>query len=276
MIVVSAATGEFGRLVVERLLDSVDPSEVAVAVRDPAKADRWAERGVDVRFGNYDDAASLEAAFGRTDQLLFISGPVAEDVTSRRVDQHRNVVDAATRAGVGRIVYTSGLGADAVEEGVLGEHHATERMIAESGWQFTFLRHPIYHDFFVTPYLQQAVDAGELTSNTGGRGLNTATRADLAEAAAAVLTNEEHNRGAYDFTGRLWSYPELAQVLTDVTGRPVQYRETDTDDGIVGMLGLAEFIRSGGFEYQSPDLEHVLGHPPMSLRDTVEQALKAH
>ena len=78
---------------------------------------------------------------------------------------------------------------------MLGEHRTTEEMISQASLPHTFLRHPIYHDFFITPYLQQAVDAGELTSNTGGRGLNTATRADLAEPAAAVLTKKEHNRG---------------------------------------------------------------------------------
>lgn len=272
MIIVAAATGEYGRLVVENLLERVPPSDVAVAVRNPGKAEAWAARGVAVRFGNYDQPETLRSAFEGADRLLFISGPVSNEI-SARVQQHRNVVTAAAQADVGWIGYTSGIGADMVTDGVLGEHQATEKMITEAGLAHAFLRHPIYHDLFVTPQLRAAAEAGELTSNTRGRGLNTATRADLAAAAAALLTSNEQSREVYEFTGPLWTYPQLADVLSEVSGRPVRYRESDSDEGIVGMLGLAEFIQAGGFEYQTPDLEQVLGHPASSLRDCVEAAL---
>lgn len=272
MIVVSAATGEFGRLVVERLLERVHASTVAVAVRNPGKAKDWAAVGVEVRQADYDDPASLRRAFAGADRLLFISAPVLEGSRSR-VDQHRNVVAAARDARVGRIFYTSGLGADVVEEGVLGEHHATEEMIVESGLAYTLLRHPIYNDYLIHPGLQSAVDTGELTSNTRGRGVNMASRADLAEAAAIILTGPDHDQNAYNFTGQLWTYPELAEVLSNVSGRDVKYREVDEDQGIIGMLGLAPFIQAGAFELQTPDLENVLGHPSTNLHEAVRRAL---
>ena len=275
MIVVSAATGEFGRLVIDRLLALLPSHELAVAVRNPQKAADLAERGVDVRYGDYDQPASLRAAFDGADRLLFISSSLG-DLSGGRVAQHRAVVAAAREARVGHIAYTSGLGADMVKEGVLGEHHLTEQAIMESGLHHTLLRHPIYSDFFINPNLWSAVEAGELTSSTRGRGMNTATRADLAEAASRLLSNQSPPGQVYNFTGLLWTYPELADTLTQVTGTTVRYREIDEDQGALGILGLAPVIQAGGFEVQTPDLEAVLGHPPTNLQEAVTAALAAH
>lgn len=137
MIVVSAATGQFGRLTIDRLLDRAPAAEVAVAVRDVTKAHDMAVRGVDVRHADYDDPSSLLRAFEGADALLLISSP---DIDSgQRVDQHRRVIEAAKDADVTRIVYTSGLGANVVDEGILGEHHATELFLAKSGALHTVL-----------------------------------------------------------------------------------------------------------------------------------------
>jgi len=269
MILVTGATGMLGRQVVDRLLDRLPATDVAVLVRDPAKAAELAARGVDVRLGDYDDPDSLRAAFAGAGTVLFISAPVTY---SGRLEQHRNVVHAAAATDVGRIAYTSGVGADFVDEGVLGEHHQTEEWIAQSGLPAVILRHPIYSELYINPGLQAAVEAGELTSSTGGRGLNTATRADLAAAAASAVTATEPS-ATYNFTGSLWTFPELAEVLGEVSGRPVAYREVETEEGFLGVL--AEVIRSGGFEIETDDLERVLGRPPMTLRETVLAALPA-
>ncbi|HYO18985.1 MAG TPA: NAD(P)H-binding protein [Dermatophilaceae bacterium] len=274
MIIVSAATGQYGRLVVEHLLERVPAGELAVAVRDSAKANDLAVRGVRVRYADYDEPESLVGAFRGADRLLFISSPVVDQDRSRLI-QHRNVVAAAGEAGVEMIAYTSGLSADVVEADVpiLGDHHVTEQAIQQSGVPYVMLRHPLYTELFINASLRSAIETGELTSNTGGRGMNTASRADLAEAAAAILTDAEDRVNAYDFTGRLWTYPDLAAALGEVSGRPVSYREVDEDAGAIGMMGLAPFVRSGGFEVQTPDLEAVLGHPAASLHDAVAAAL---
>jgi len=271
MIVVTGATGNLGRLVVQHLLERASAAQIAVAVRDPGRAADLAARGIEVRHGDYDRPETLRAAFEGADRVLFVSSPISEN----RVAQHRGVVAAARDAGVGGIAYTSGLGADVVDEGVLGEHHATEQAVLESGLPCTFLRHPIYSDFFFHPGLAGAVEAGEITGSTGGRGLNTATRADLAEAAATVLTGDEHLGRAYDFTGPMWTFPQLAGVLSDLSGRTVVYRDVDEDDGIVGMLGLSPIIRAGAFELQTGDLAQVLGRPATGLEEAVATALQS-
>jgi NAD(P)H dehydrogenase (quinone) len=269
MIVVSAATGEFGRLVVDQLLNRVPASDVAVAVRDVHKAADLADRGVQVRYGDYDEPDSLRDSFNGGDRLLFISAPSFD--SGERMRQHHNVVEAARTSGVGYLIYTSGLGADVIDEGGLADHHATERAIRDSGLPYTILRQPIYSEWFINQGLQRSIEAGELTSSSGGRGMNTALRADLAEAAAVVLTGQDQLGGGYDFTGRRWTFDELAQVLSDISGRTIIHREVDEDEGIMTMIGPA--VRAGSFEYQTDDLERVLGRSSTSLRAAVTAVL---
>ena len=269
MIVVSAATGEFGRLVVDQLLDRMPASEVAVAVRNVHKAADLADRGVQVRHGDYDRTDTLRQAFDGADRLLFISAP---DGNERRTLQHQNVVDAAGVAGVGRLLYTSALGADVIDEGGLADHHATERAVRESGLSYTILRQPIYSEWFIYPGLREVISNGTLTSSTGGRGMNTALRADLAEAAANLLTSHDRLGEGYNFTGRRWTFDELAQVLSEISGRQITCQEVGDDEGIMTMIGPA--VREGAFEVQTEDLERVLGHPSTSLRTAVAAALR--
>jgi NAD(P)H dehydrogenase (quinone) len=269
MIVVTAATGRFGRLATDRLLEKVPATDVAVAVRDEDRAREFADRGVDVRHGDYDHPDSLRAAFEGADRLLFISSSSGD---SERMRQHRNVIEAARAAGVGLVAYTSALGAGFTGQGALADHNATERSLRESGLPYLMLRHPIYSDSFIDS-LQRVIDAGELTSSARGRGMNTATRADLAEAAAALLTSDDQAGKSYNFTGPLWKFQELAQLLSEIAGRPIAYRETDVDEGVMTMIGGP--VRAGMFEYQSGDLEAALGHPATRFETAVKAALQA-
>ncbi|MER5582714.1 NAD(P)H-binding protein [Streptomyces asoensis] len=269
MIVVSAASGAFGRLVVGRLLDLVPADRVGVAVRDPGKVPDLAARGVHVRLGDYDDPATLRTAFEGADRLLLISSPELDP--SRRTVQHRAALDAARAGGVGSVVYTSFLGADTQADGMTAAHHATERELASGGLPHTLLRHPFYSEAFLHSGLRAAVASGELADGTGGRGINTASRGDLAEAAARVLTEDHHVGRAYDFTGVLWTYDELADTLSGVSGRPVVRRERDPAPGAQGWLETQ--VRSGALERQTDDLQRVLGHPPTGLAQTVTAIL---
>ncbi|MBB5625188.1 NAD(P)H dehydrogenase (quinone) [Sphaerisporangium krabiense] len=216
-------------------------------MRDPGRA----PEGVTVRRGDYDDPASLREAFDGAARLLLISSPELD--SARRTAQHLAAIAAAVDVGVGAIVYTSFLDADTVPTGMTEAHHATEQAVLRSGLPYTIVRHPFYGDAFVP-----RVSGGELTSSTGGRGLNTAFRSDLAEAAANVLTGEGHLGRAYDFTGPVWSYPQVAEALG------VPYREVP-DTGSGPMSRLTAQVRAGALERQTPDLEQVLGRPAESV-----------
>ncbi|MFD8558616.1 NAD(P)H-binding protein [Streptosporangium canum] len=271
MIVVSAASGALGRLVVEQLLTRVPAGEVVAAVRDPGAAADLAARGVQVRRGDYDDPASLREAFGGAGRLLLISSPELDP--ARRLAQHLAAIDAAGIAGVGALAYTSFLGAGSDGTGVTEAHHATEKAILGSGLPYTMLRHPYYSEAFLNPGLRAAVASGELTDATGGRGLNTASRADLAEAAANVLTGDGHLGRGYDFTGPLWTYPQLARTLAEVSGVPVARRE-GSDDASGALRWLNGQVRAGALETQTGDLREVLGRPATTLRQAVTAALR--
>ncbi|NJP30231.1 NmrA family transcriptional regulator [Microbispora sp. SCL1-1] len=241
----SAASGALGRLVIESLRTRT--TEVVAAVRDLERA----PEGVPARRGDYDDPASLREAFDGAARLLLISSPELD--TPRRIRQHLNAVTAAKEAGVGAVVFTSFLGAGDGATGMTEAYHATEQALISSGLPYTFLRHPFYSDAFVP----RVVD-GEITGSTGGRGLNTAFRSDLAEAAANVLTGEGHLGRAYDFTGPLWTHPEVAEALG------VPYREVP-DAGPGPMSWINAQIRAGLLEQQTDDLERVLGRPPVTV-----------
>ena len=242
MIVIMAASGQLGRLVVEHLSGR---AEVVAAVRDPARTT------IPARHADFTDPASMRAAFAGASRLLLISSPELDPTI--RTAHHLAAVDAARQAGVGALVYTSFLGAGTTATGVTEAHHATELAIRDSGLPFTFLRHPYYSDAFLP-----RVTDGELTASTGGRGLNTAFRADLAEAAANVLLGDGHAGQAYDFTGPLWRYEDVAAALG------VPFRAVP-DAGPGPMSWLNAQIRAGAMEFQSPDLERVLGRPAESM-----------
>ncbi|MDG6106781.1 NAD(P)H-binding protein [Dactylosporangium aurantiacum] len=268
MIVVTAASGALGRIVVEQLLTRHPDRPVVAAVRDPGRAADLAARGALVRRGDYDDPASLRDALRGAERLLLISSPVLD--TEVRVRQHRAAIDAAVDAGVRAFAYTSFLGADRGGDGPNAAHHATERALAGSGLPATILRHPFYTEAFVNPGLRDAVTSGTVTHGTGGRGLNTALRADLAVAAATVLTSDEYLGRAYDLTGPLWTYQDLAAVLGELSGRPVEPVETTVAPPLGFLMQLA---KAGLLERQTADLAALLGRPPTPLRDAVAAAL---
>ncbi|MDP9842538.1 NAD(P)H-binding protein [Streptosporangium lutulentum] len=237
---------------------------VAIA-RTPDKTADLTGRGVEVRRGDYDDAASLDTALKGVDLLLLVSG---SDLTPGvRVVQHRTVLERAVRAGVRHVVYTSGIGAEN-GQGFSADHAATEEMIGESGLTYTLLRNTFYSEAFVATALAQAKETGEIVSSTEGRPLNTARLRDLALAAGAVLSGSGHDNAIYELRGPLWTYPELAEALARVLRRPVTCREvTDAEAGWLGSL--FPMVRAGAFAQTGPDLSRLLGRPATGLEDTI-------
>ncbi|GAA1534706.1 SDR family oxidoreductase [Dactylosporangium maewongense] len=268
MIIIGAANGALGRLVIDHLRTHHPHLPLTAAVRDPTRCTDLTTRGVDVRHGDYDDPDTLRTAFQGADRLLLISSPELDP--DRRTRQHRNALDAAVAAGVRTVAYTSFLGADRSGDGLNAAHHATERAIADSGLPATILRNPFYSEAFVNPTLR---DATTLPDGTGGRALNTAPRSDLAAAAASVLVDDAHLGRSYDLTGPLWTYADLAAAVTDLTGRHVDAVATDDVPGPLGFL--MRLAKAGMLEHQTPDLEHLLGRPPTTLREATAAALGA-
>ncbi|MFD6463729.1 NAD(P)H-binding protein, partial [Streptomyces roseolus] len=217
-VAVTGASGHLGRLVVEALLRAGSTPVVAIA-RDPQKLADLAERGADVRQASYDDPAALDRALAGVDRLLLISG----NEFGQRVEQHTTVIRAAERAGVELLAYTSIPKADDNPLILAQEHTGTEAVLAESTVPHVILRNSWYWENYLGG-LAHAVESGVLHGAAGEGRVAAAARADYAEAAAAVLTTEGHAGRIYELGGdeRL-TYAELAQVISDVAGKPVRY-----------------------------------------------------
>ena len=271
MILVTAATGQYGRLVMDALLQKVPPSDLAVAVRHPDKAREWRTRGVSVRQADYDDLSSLHAAFEGVDDLLFISSPEFE--TPTRMAQHERVIEGAKRGKVRHVAYTSFLGAQHEQPGGFNAHFLTERALETSGLTTTFLRHPFYTDSLVTPaWVQDVLAAGELKDASGGKAVNSASRADLAAAAAAFLTGTGDKGKPVELTGTPWTFSRLADAIGRVTGRSISVTKIASFDA--GPRGwLFDLIAAGLYERETPDLTRLLGRQPTSLNDFVAKLL---
>jgi NAD(P)H dehydrogenase (quinone) len=277
MIIVTGATGALNGATVDHLLERMPAGEIAVAVRDPAKAARFAERGVAVRRADYADAASLPVAFEGADQVLLVS---SSDPRADAVSLHGAAIEAAVTAGVGRLLYTSHQGAaTGTPFGPGRDHAATERLLADSGVAWTSLRNGFYAhslgwllgDWRETDVI--AVPADGPVSWTA--------REDAAEAAAVILASN----GAYDGPVTLTAsaaptFDEIAAIASELAGRPVETRVLGDDAWLAAQVaaGQPEFVArftlglygaaaGGFFAGVDPLLGTLLGREPRSVRD---------
>ena len=193
-IVVTAATGHLGQLVIDELLQRVPADQVVAVARNAEKAAGLADRGVEVRIADYNDPAALATAFGAGDTVLLISG-----LEPNRRAQHQSVIDAAKAAGVARIAYTSVLGGPEADFDLAADHIATEQAILDSGLPYTFLRNGWYHEVY-TDQIAVQLEHGVVGSAGDGR-IGSASRRDYAAAAAVVLTGAGHEKTAYELNG---------------------------------------------------------------------------
>lgn len=269
MFALTGVTGKLGRVVVEDLLTRLPATELVAVARDPGKAADLADRGVDVRRGDYDDPESLRAAFAGTDVLLLVSSP--DTTPGVRPRQHGNAIDAAVAAGVGRIAYTSAIGAQN-GQGFLADHTATEALLRDSGVAHTLLRNTFYSELVINPGLREVVAAGELRAADRGVPVNFASIRELGLGASAALTKGDSGDVVYELRGPLWTYADLARTLTEVSGRPVAYRAVPPEE-TGGLAFVYDLIASGLFSEPSEDLEKLLGRPVTDLRTAVAAVL---
>jgi len=279
MIGVTGASGRLGRLVIAELLQRVPASEIVALARTPDKIADLAAQGVTVRRADYDDPSTLDAALAGVERLLLISG----SEVGRRIAQHRNVVEAAVRAGVRFVAYTSILHADRTPLRALAEEHlATEEALRASGLAWTFLRNSWYTENY-EDRARAAAATGELVGATGDARISSATRADYAAAAAVVLATDGHAGRIYELAGdEAWTMPDLAAVIGEVTGRPVIYRnlspeeykaylvQQGTPPAVAEVLAALEAgIAQDALFDDSHQLSQLIGRPTTPLREAV-------
>ncbi|MCD2192811.1 NmrA family NAD(P)-binding protein [Actinomycetospora endophytica] len=281
MYVVTGATGALGRLAVEALLERVPAAEVRATGRRIEALDDLAARGVDVRRADYDDPASLAAAFEGATRVLFVSGSDA----GARIEQHRAVVEALATAGVELAAYTSILHAQSSDMILAGEHAATEKMLAAAGVPSVLLRNGWYVEYF-TANLAVELEQGVVGASGDGR-FDAATRADYAEAAVAALTGGASAGDVLELGGPGFTRAELAAEIGRAAGREVTY----TDLGVAGFTealvaaGLPEGFATvladsdrgaaaGLLAAPGDDLTRLLGRPATPWTAVIDAAVR--
>ena len=277
MIVVTGASGQLGRGIVEQLLDRVPASQLGVSVRRPEQVLALRERGVRVRQGDFEDAASLHQAFAGASQVLIVSAATTGQAAMR---QHRAAIEAARAAGARRILYTSHMGASSASAfPPMVDHAATEALLKSSGVAFTSLRNGFYAASALM-LMGQALETGKLVAPEDGP-VSWTAHADLAQAAALALTDPERLTGLTPpLTGpEALTLADIAAMAAELTGRPIA-RITVTDDefraGLLShgvpapradmLVGLFVASRRGEFAAVDSTLERLLGRPPISIR----------
>lgn len=240
MIVITGATGQLGRLVIASLLKKIPAAQIVAAVRDPSKAADLAALGVQVRQADYDQPASWDAALQGADKVLLISS----NAIGQRARQHQAVIDAAQRANVKLLAYTSVLHADTSILGLAGEHRDTEAAIRASGLPSVLLRNGWYSENYAQG-IPAALGLGALYGCAGEGRISGAARADYAEAAAVVLTSEGHIGRTYELAGDTgFTLSEFAAELSRQSGKTIPYVNLPEADYKLALLGagLPDFL----------------------------------
>ena len=282
MIVITGATGQLGRLVIQSLLGKVPAAQIVAAVRQPARAADLGALGVQVRQADYTQPATLDAAFkGATKVLLISSSEIGQ-----RDAQHRNVVDAAKRAGVSLLAYTSLLHADTSPLGLSADHKATEAYIKAAGLPYVFLRNGWYNENYLAS-IQPALQHGAFIGSAGEGRIASAARADYAEAAATVLTQDGQAGKTYELAGdAAYTLSEFAAELSRQSGKTVPYVNLPQAEYRQALLGaglpepLADLLADsdvgaskGGLYDGGKQLSRLIGRPTTPLATSMKQAL---
>ena len=285
-VVVTGATGQLGRLAVSHLIErGVTPADIVAVGRNAERLAELDATGVRTAVADYSDAAALDAAFADAETLVLISS----SEVGQRAAQHGNAIDAAVRAGIRRVVYTSAPHADSSALILAPEHKATEELLQASPLEVTVLRNNWYNENYESS-LGQAAQSGSYLASSGQGRVASASRDDYAEAIAAVVTSDVHGGEVYELAGdTAWDGEDFAAAATKVLGRPIIFRSVEPgehleilrsaglDEGTAGfVVALDGNIRDGLLDGPSDVLSGLIGRPTTPLIHTLRKAAAAN
>ncbi|WP_283439026.1 SDR family oxidoreductase [Pseudomonas helmanticensis] len=283
-ILVTGSTGRLGGAVLRSLVEKVPASSLVALARNARRTRTLTALGIEVRYGDYTDYKSLVSAFAGVDKIYLVSSNVFSD----RVSEHKNVIDAARRAGVRHLIYTSiqRCNNDQHAKGGLTESDiATEALLKSSSLDYTIVSHPLYADELPT-FLGDNATNRDFTAPAGQGCIALASIDELAEAGAVLLSQEGHQNRSYLLnSGQAWSFHEIAQTLSRLTGNAISYQPISAETFIVGresqgwppmitdvVSGWFAAIEKGTFNETSNMLEELLGRKPMGLEIILKDA----
>jgi NAD(P)H dehydrogenase (quinone) len=276
---ITGATGQLGRLVVEKMKQRVNSDNLVALVRSPEKA---FDLGIDASPFDYGNPEAILQGLNGIDNLLLISG---SEIGQRKI-QHKNIIGAAQKAGVKWIVYTSLLHADTSSLSLAKEHIETEKILKDSGIPYTILRNGWYTENYMGS-ISGALQAGVLVGSAGDGKISSAAREDFAEAAAVVLTSDKQIGKVYELAGdESYTLKELAAEISKQTGKKIPYSNLSEDEHveILKKQGLPEGLAQmlAGFDDgashndlfdDGKELSRLIGRPTISLTEAVRRTL---
>jgi NAD(P)H dehydrogenase (quinone) len=289
-IVITGASGHFGRRAAELLLEKLPAGDLILVTRKPESLADFSARGAQVRRGDFDDPASLGAAFAGAERMLLIS---TDQVGGGRLRQHRNAIDAALASGIRHVAYTSFIGVGPDNPAISNrEHTVTEEMLRNSGLTWTFLRDSQYAEAMAEFVAPGALMTGQWISATCEGRIALVAREDCVASAVAVMAGCGHGNRIYNITGpELLTYRDCAELAVELGGRPIDYRLVSDEEKLaffdaIGvprqfgpdmsrspipwpseeMVSFERAIRAGFFAIVSDDVERLTGRRPKSLR----------
>lgn len=280
-LVVTGATGRLGRLAIEHLLArGTAASDILATGRDTAKLEALG-LGVRTAVADFEDPASLDAAFAGAEAILLVSG----SEVGKRVAQHTAAIEAAARAGA-RLVYTSAPKATTSPLILAPEHKATEEAIAAAGLPAVILRNGWYNENYAQTVSELATTGTTLSSAGDGR-VASAARSDYAEAAAVALTDASLVGTVHELSGdTAWTFDELAALVAEIAGRDASISHVSAEEharilteagvpegGVGFVVGLDANIADGLLGETDGSLARLIGHPTTEIRAFIEQQL---
>ena len=284
-LLVTGAAGQLGKRVIHHLLETykIAPGRIIAATRSPEKLAELAAKGVITRKADFDDAATLSTAFAGVDRLLIISTD-ALAVPGQRLKQHTAAVEAAKKAGVKHILYTSMPAPEGSLVSFAPDHLGTENAIKASGVGYTILRDAWYFDNYLMG-LPHSLETGKWYTATGGGRVSNISREDCALAIAAALASDATDSATYTLTGSTAvTIEDVASVVSKITGRPLEVVQVNDEQFAAGLAGagLPPFVvdmlvsadantRAGKFDILTNDFHKLTGKEPQTLRSFIEE-----
>lgn len=283
MILVTGANGNLGSQTINFLLEQDSGLDLAGLVRSEQKGTELKEKGVDTRIGDYNNYSSIEKALDDIETLLLISSSSLEG----RVQQHKNVIDAAREADVEHIFYTSIVHADEELSPLSPDHNQTEQLIYDSGINYTIFRNTFYGDF-LPMYLGDALQNGDWYFPSDGQKINLALRTEMAEALAnGLLRNGNHRNEVYEITSqKSYTLGEIAELLSEETGTDITYHDISVADfkenleqaglpqeAVMMSTSVATTFVNGGLNFTHDALTKLLGREAATIEDFLPAVL---
>ncbi|MBT8418511.1 MAG: NAD(P)H-binding protein [Silicimonas sp.] len=272
-IAVTAVSGQLGREIAVKLIDKVGPDQVIGLARTPARVDQF---DIEIRPGDYDKPEDLLASLDGIDALVLVSGMAPPEA---RIQQHRNVIDAAKAAGVRKIVYTSiqGPDVDTAFSPVVQSNRQTEADVRANGLNWAIGRNGIYIEPDIE-YIDSYRAKGEIANSAGTGKCGYTTRSELAHAYTALVTKDDLNGQTFDLNGTPITQAQLTQHLNAAFGTDLTYRAMSSAEFVadrtaelgdfIGPIigGIYDGIRKGSYD-RPGDFEAVTGRPHQTWDD---------